>query len=96
MHETSNFNYFYVSLDGICSYHVFKPNSEEFPFTIDIKDKTTGEAVIEVVRKEIDVSGSDEAAANKKTKALDCNKKKDYNFLIQAHDCSSPSLSSNK
>ena len=27
---------------------------------------------------------------------LDCNKKKEFNFLIQAHDCSTPSLSSRK
>jgi DNA-directed RNA polymerase subunit L len=27
------------------------PNNEEFPFTIDIKDKMTGEAVIEVLKK---------------------------------------------
>ena len=25
-------------INGICSYHVFKPNNEEFPFTIDIQD----------------------------------------------------------
>lgn len=83
---------------------MFKPNTEEFPFTIDIKDKQTGEAVIEVIRKEVadaSVSASDAAAAvdeatAKKTAYLDCNKRKEFNFLIQAHDCSSPSQPSNK
>lgn len=75
-------------LDGICSYHVFKPTSEDFPFTIDIKDKLTGEAVIEVVRKE--------SIDDQKTIFLDCNKRKEYDFLIQAHDCSTPSLPSKK
>lgn len=86
---------------------MFKPNNDVFPFTIDIKDKTTGEAVIEVIRKEINQasdssssssssSGDQDEAANKEGKLLDCNKRKDFKFLIQAHDCSSPSLSSNK
>ena len=100
-------------LDGICSYHVFKPNSEEFPFRIDIKDKTTGEAVIEVVRKEIENTNnqihpeplSKDVSANSKSKSsqtsvksmvLDCNKRKEYNFLIQVYDCGTPSLPSNK
>lgn len=86
--------------DGICSYHVFKPNNEEFPFTIDIKDKTTGEAVIEVLRKEVTDTGSDTSADStsdvSKKIVLDCNKRKSFNFLIQAHDCSTPSLPSNK
>ncbi|RNA41934.1 putative calsyntenin-1-like [Brachionus plicatilis] len=74
------------SINGICSYHVFKPTSEDFPFTIDIKDKLTGEAVIEVVRKE--------TIDEKKTIFLDCHKRKEYDFLIQAHDCSTPSVPS--
>jgi hypothetical protein len=79
---------------------VFKPNSEEFPFTIDIKDKTTGEAVIEVIRKEIaetvGASAPDQAEQNGKKMYLDCKKRSEYNFLIQAYDCSSPPLPSNK
>ena len=85
---------------------MFKPNSEEFPFTIDIKDKVTGEAVIEVIRKEIEQisSASDPSlksaekfkSLNLKSIILDCNKRKEFNFLIQAHDCSTPSLASNK
>ncbi len=27
---------------------------------------------------------------------LDCNKRKEFSFFIQAHDCSTPSLPSNK
>ncbi|CAF0843509.1 unnamed protein product [Brachionus calyciflorus] len=73
------------SINGICSYHVFKPTSEEFPFTIDIKDKTTGEAIIELIRKD-----------SEKANFLDCTKRKHYDFLIQAHDCSTPSVPSNK
>ena len=81
---------------------MFKPNNEEFPFTIEIKDKVTGEAVIEVVRKDSTTDSLD--ATNKLYRAkksaasvlLDCNKRKEYDFLIQAHDCSMPSLSSNK
>ena len=99
-------------INGICSYHVFKPNNEEFPFTIDIKDKTTGEAVIEVVKKDLlesttssstttveifSPSNKKSANSNKQPSlVLDCNKRKEFNFLIQAHDCSTPSLSSNK
>ena len=113
--------------DGICSYHVFKPNTEEFPFTIDIKDKATGEAIIEVIRKELESLNAKNAAAaaapsspsdtevsqpaifntvnSRNTNAndphlkaivLDCNKRKEFNFLIQAHDCSTPSLASRK
>lgn len=75
---------------------MFKPNSEDFPFTIDIKDKTTGEAVIEVNRKDIDLSSNEELGP-KKVHFLDCNKRKEYTFLIQAHDCTKPtSLASNK
>ncbi len=66
---------------------MFKPNSEEFPFTIDIKDKQTGEAIIEVVRKSLDET---------KTNYLDCGKRRVYEFLIQAHDCSVPTLASKK
>lgn len=92
-------------INGICSYHVFKPNNEEFPFTIDIKDKMTGEAVIEVLKKDLDSSIvqsvndlSDSSLNEKKQKLilLDCNKRKEFSFLIQAHDCSTPSLPSNK
>lgn len=99
-------------INGICSYHVFKPNNEEFPFTIDIKDKMTGEAVIEVLKKDLDSNAAVAAAAaastaselsdsslnEKKQKLifLDCNKRKEFSFLIQAHDCSSPSIPSNK
>jgi hypothetical protein len=102
-------------INGICSYHVFKPNTEDFPFTIDIKDKTTGEAVIEVVKKDLLESATTTSSStttveifspsnNKKSYnndkqpslVLDCNKRKEFNFLIQAHDCSTPSLSSNK
>ena len=99
-------NFFiFILLDGICSYHVFKPNNEEFPFTIDIKDKMTGEAVIEVLKKDLDSSIvqsvndlSDSSLNEKKQKLilLDCNKRKEFSFLIQAHDCSTPSLPSNK
>lgn len=77
------------SINGICSYHVFKPNNEEFPFTIDIKDKLTGEAIIELIHKDADEN-------EKRAASLDCNKRKFYDFLIQAHDCSNPSLASNK
>lgn len=92
------------SINGICSYHVFKPNSEEFPFTVEIKDKLTGEAMIELIRKELaDLSKSNEAAGSNsharrsvKSILLDCNKRKEFDFLIQAHDCSMPSLFSNK
>ena len=90
---------------------MFKPNNEEFPFTIDIKDKMTGEAVIEVLKKDLDSNAAVAAAAastanelsdsslnEKKQKLifLDCNKRKEFSFLIQAHDCSSPSIPSNK
>lgn len=85
---------------------MFKPNNEEFPFTIDIKDKTTGEAVIEVLKKDLDSTSSsklddeteDQQLKNKENKyiLLDCNKRKEFSFLIQAHDCSNPSLPSNK
>lgn len=96
------------AINGICSYHVFKPNSEEFPFTIEIKDKSTGEAVIELIRKEVGeakskLSGStvlDQIKPKSKKSVtsvlLDCNKRKQYDFLIQAHDCNMPSLYSNK
>lgn len=109
-----------LEINGICSYHVFKPNTEEFPFTIDIKDKTTGEAIIEVIRKELEAYNAKvdvrsapaesepttshifnainsaariiPAKSDPRFKAivLDCNKNKEFNFLIQAHDCSSP------
>lgn len=83
---------------------MFKPNSEEFPFTVEIKDKLTGEAMIELIRKELaDLSKSNEAAGSNsharrsvKSILLDCNKRKEFDFLIQAHDCSMPSLFSNK
>ncbi len=86
---------------------MFKPNNEEFPFTIEIKDKATGEAMIEVIRnnKDIQNNSNNNNKNNKKAGAakrsansilLDCNKRKVYDFLIQAHDCSMPSLSSNK
>jgi hypothetical protein len=78
------------SINGVCSYHVFKPNNEEFPFNIDIKDKVTGEAVFQVEKKELKDSSPSSPLL------LDCNKRKEFNFLIQAHDCSSPSLASNK
>lgn len=92
------------SINGICSYHVFKPNSEEFPFTVEIKDKLTGEAMIELIRKELadlgksrEASDSDlHARRSVKSMLLDCNKRKEFDFLIQAHDCSMPSLFSNK
>lgn len=87
------------SINGICSFHVFKPNNEEFPFTIEIKDKSTGEAMIEVIRKEASKAHELLKANAKKTASsilLDCNKRKEYDFLIQAHDCSMPSLYSNK
>ena len=67
-------------IDGICSYHVYKPNNEDFPFIIDIKDKYTGEAVIQV-------------SLNEKTNQfneLNCKKEKLYNFFIEAHDCTEP------
>lgn len=105
-------------INGICSYHVFKPNNEEFPFTIDIKDKQTGEAVIEVVKKDLEpiqksiqtdsieiLDGSlslkqqqqqQETNTKEKFILLDCNKRKEFSFFIQAHDCSTPSLPSNK
>lgn len=84
---------------------MFKPNSEEFPFTVEIKDKLTGEAMIELIRKELaDLGRTREAAASGDSHArrsvksilLDCNKRKEFDFLIQAHDCSMPSLFSNK
>jgi hypothetical protein len=96
---------------------VFKPNTEEFPFTIDIKDKTTGEAIIEVIRKELNSFNAKNTLSQANTNTavfdtvnarntqddphlkaivLDCNKKKEFNFLIQAHDCSTPSLASRK
>ena len=79
---------------------MFKPNTEEFPFTIDIKDKSTGEAVIELIKKEPETS-KDGSAVNSPSNntaqpILDCNKRKEYHFLLQAHDCSTPSLASNK
>ena len=102
-------------INGICSYHVFKPNNEEFPFTIDIKDKQTGEAVIEVVKKDLEpiqksiqtdsieiLDGSLSLQQQQETKTkekfilLDCNKRKEFSFFIQAHDCSTTSLPSNK
>ncbi len=107
-------------INGICSYHVFKPNNEEFPFTIDIKDKQTGEAVIEVVKKDLENSIQKSSSNSIQTDSieildgslslqqqqqetnkekfilLDCNKRKEFSFFIQAHDCSTPSLPSNK
>jgi hypothetical protein len=84
---------YFIFLDGICSYHVFKPNTVEFPFTVDIKHKLTGEAVIQVLKKDNSLSTQNE---NQKPLYIDCNKRKDFNFLIQAHDCSTPSLASKK
>lgn len=92
------------SINGICSYHVFKPNNEEFPFTVEIKDKSTGEAVIELIRKQLNKNKNSEdskidlpnAKGSAKSVLLDCNKRKEFDFLIQAHDCSMPSLYSNK
>ena len=87
------------AINGICSFHVFKPNNEEFPFTIEIKDKSTGEAMIEVVRKDVSKTQELLKSTAKRTAhsiLLDCNKRKEYDFLIQAHDCSMPSLYSNK
>ena len=82
---------------------MFKPNTEEFPFTIDIKDKSTGEAVIEVIKKEPEVATSKDGSVlnspsiNKAQQPLlDCKKRKEFHFLLQAHDCSTPSLASNK
>jgi hypothetical protein len=72
-------------LDGICSYHVYKPNSEDFPFTIDIKDKNTGESVVQLA---YDVNGE--------KMPVDCKKRRFYTFYIEAHDCSEPSLASDK
>jgi len=113
-------------INGICSYHVFKPNNEEFPFTIDIKDKQTGEAVIEVVKKDLENSIQKSSSSSNSIQTdsieildgslslqqqqqqqqqetnkekfilLDCNKRKEFSFFIQAHDCSTPSLPSNK
>ena len=111
--------YLFVQTDGICSYHVFKSSSQHFPFTIDIIDKSTGEAIIQAVRKDPpttpqqqqqqEQSQLESAAATvfnfTKSKqhgvqhhsiVLDCNKNKEFNFLLQAYDCSDPPQSSKK
>jgi hypothetical protein len=81
---------------------VFKPNSEEFPFTVEIKDKLTGEALIELIRKELAPTPNPLPQQPRHAKRsvasilLDCNKRRHFDFLIQAHDCSSPSLASAK
>ena len=80
---------FYTSfiIDGICSYHVYKPNNEDFPFIIDIKDKYTGEAVIQISQNEV----------THEFKKINCKNKKFYKFFIEAHDCTDPeSYSSEK
>jgi len=79
--KTAILIYKYVLIiDGICSYHVYKPNSEYFPFIIDIKDKYTGEAVIQI-------------SLNEKTNEfneINCKNNKFYKFFIEAHDCTEP------
>jgi hypothetical protein len=93
------FKKFEKILDGICSYHVFRSKDEEFPFAIDIKDQDTGEAIIQIIKNEYVVVKSEQEAELENSPVnivLDCNKKKEFNFLIQAHDCSTPSLASRK
>lgn len=79
---------------------MFKPNNEDFPFTVEIKDKSTGEAMVELIRKDLSTTTKDNVEQHAKSSAnsilLNCNSRKSFDFLIQAHDCSMPSLYSNK
>ena len=54
--------------------------------------------MIEVLKKDLDIAPSAkvDSTADNKFILLDCNKRKEFTFLIQAHDCSTPSLPSNK